>query len=162
MKKLTQEEINNILELHDKWLKGIDGGERANLEDADLMEANLTGANLTNIKADFLTKLELAKNEVLGLYDYLMKGRIDGSLYEGECACFCGTVANIRHEEYDKMSNNLKPDSDSPTEKWFMSINKGDTPDSNQVSAITAGWMREFMDKEGIKYPRYEIVAIED
>jgi hypothetical protein len=31
---------------------------------------------------------------------------------------------------------------------------------NNQVSAITGEWIREFMDKEGIKYPTYEIMAI--
>ena len=38
---------NAILEKHRKWLRGEDGGERANLYGADLSEANLSGANLS-------------------------------------------------------------------------------------------------------------------
>ena len=38
--------IKEILEKHKKWLNGEDGGERANLCDADLSGANLRGANL--------------------------------------------------------------------------------------------------------------------
>ena len=50
-KTMTQEELNVILEKHQKWLQGEPGGERANLQDAnlqgaDLQRANLQGANL--------------------------------------------------------------------------------------------------------------------
>ena len=38
--------IKGILDKHTKWLLGEDGGERANLCDADLRGANLRGANL--------------------------------------------------------------------------------------------------------------------
>ena len=39
-------DIQKILELHAMWLRGEDGGERANLRGADLYGANLEGANL--------------------------------------------------------------------------------------------------------------------
>ena len=38
--------IKEILEKHKKWLNAEDGGERANLSDADLSDADLSGANL--------------------------------------------------------------------------------------------------------------------
>lgn len=38
--------IKEILEKHNKWLSGEDGGERANLSGADLCGANLAYANL--------------------------------------------------------------------------------------------------------------------
>lgn len=41
LKKMTQEELQTILEKHKKWLNDVPGGERANLEDADLEGANL-------------------------------------------------------------------------------------------------------------------------
>ncbi len=137
----------------------------ANLSDADLNDANLRGANLSgadlsDAKKEFLEKLLLAKNEALGLYDFLMRGKIDGSCYKGECACFVGTIANICGQDWKTLSNGLKPDSSSAVERWFYGINRGDIPQNNQVSAITAEWMREFMDREGIKYPKYEIIAI--
>lgn len=53
MKKFTHEELQNILEKHKKWLNDEEGGERANLYNADLSganlrDANLRGANLSN------------------------------------------------------------------------------------------------------------------
>ena len=65
---MTQSEIKVTLELHTKWLRGEEGGKRANLTDAsltdanlrgakltraDLTDANLTGANLTGANLDF-------------------------------------------------------------------------------------------------------------
>ena len=38
--------LAEILELHGKWLRSIDGGKRADLTGADLSGANLCGANL--------------------------------------------------------------------------------------------------------------------
>ena len=43
---MNQDELKEILEKHLKWLNIEDGGERANLCDADLCGANLRGANL--------------------------------------------------------------------------------------------------------------------
>jgi hypothetical protein len=57
------------------------------------------------------------------------------------------------------ISIDLRPDSNSATERWFLAIGKGDTPQNNQISEITAEWLREFMDKETIKYPQYKLVS---
>ncbi len=48
---MTQKELNEILEKHSKWINNEEGGEQANLREAnlcraDLYEANLRGANL--------------------------------------------------------------------------------------------------------------------
>ena len=48
---MTSEEIKKVLELHKKWLNNEQGGERAdlheaNLREADLREADLRGADL--------------------------------------------------------------------------------------------------------------------
>ena len=48
---MTQNELDKILQSHQKWLAGEDGGSRADLQDAnlqvaDLQSANLRGANL--------------------------------------------------------------------------------------------------------------------
>jgi hypothetical protein len=133
----------------------------ADLYGADLRGADLRGANLGEIKEDFFKVLEAASHEVLGLYDALMRGLVDGSHYEGDCACLVGTIANVRHEKYDKLSIPLKPDADRPSERWFLAIGKGDIPQSNPVSAVTAEWMREWMRAKGMTFPEYRIVAFE-
>ena len=46
MRKISKEELKDILDKHNKWLNDEDGGERADLRGADLINANLTGANL--------------------------------------------------------------------------------------------------------------------
>lgn len=46
MRTITQEELNEILELHQKWLVKRNEGKRANLRDANLRGANLRGADL--------------------------------------------------------------------------------------------------------------------
>jgi hypothetical protein len=47
---MEQEELNRILELHEKWLNGEEDGERADLTGANLQGANLSGANLQGAK----------------------------------------------------------------------------------------------------------------
>ena len=59
IRQITQEDLNKILELHQKWWNSEEGGERANLSFTDLrgfnlrcvnlVNANLEGANLSNV-----------------------------------------------------------------------------------------------------------------
>ena len=44
---MTNDELRKIIEKHKKWLRGMEGGERANLRGADLSGANLSGADLS-------------------------------------------------------------------------------------------------------------------
>ncbi len=175
----TEQELKNILEKHRKWVMNEPDGERANLSSANLSSADLRSANLrfanlrfanlssadlssadlSDIKEDFFKRLKIAKGEVVGLYDYIIRGKINGQAYTGDCACFVGTIANLRHEGYENLSIPLKPESSSLTEKWFLAIYKGDTPQSNQVSLITSQWCEEFMRKEGIVIPEYKLIS---
>ena len=43
---MTKDELAKVLEDHIKWLRSEEGGNRANLRDANLGDANLSGANL--------------------------------------------------------------------------------------------------------------------
>lgn len=43
---MTQQELNVILDKHKKWLRGKEGGEKANLRGDDLRWANLCRADL--------------------------------------------------------------------------------------------------------------------
>ena len=117
----------------------------AYLSGANLSGANLRGANLRGFKTDFFDVLLRAPHEIAGLRAALVAGRVDGSTYSGECACLVGTIANVRHANYDSLGNGLSPDSSRPIEGWFMNISKGDTPETNQCSALAIEWLDDFV-----------------
>jgi hypothetical protein len=151
--------------LRDADLRGADLSD-ANLRDANLSGANLSGANLRGadlsganlsradlssadlsvIKADFFDVLLRAPNEIAALRNHLLSGKVDGSVYEGECACLCGTIANARHVKYNELGNGLIPNSSRPIEVWFFGITNGCTPDNNQQCKITVEWIDEFLE----------------
>src|SRR3990167_3289840 len=81
---------------------------RASLDGANLVGANLDGARLDFIKHDFWAVLLCAPHEVEGLKKAIADGKINGSVYEGECACLVGTIANIKHCKYDSIKG-LQP-----------------------------------------------------
>jgi hypothetical protein len=128
--------------LRDADLRGADLRD-ANLRDADLRGADLRDADLSPIKADFFDVLLRAPREISGLRAALVGGRVDGSTYEGECACLVGTIAHVRGGQYDALGNGLKPDSGRPIERFFMSIRKGDTPETNPASKLAVEWLDE-------------------
>jgi hypothetical protein len=117
----------------------------ANLRSADLSDANLSGADLSVFRADFWDVLLRALHEIAGVRSALVEGRIDGSAYSGECACLVGTIGNVRGVVHTALGNGLKPDVDRPAEQWFMSICKGDTPETNQASKFAVEWLDELV-----------------
>lgn len=146
-------------DLRDADLLGADL-RGADLQDADLLGANLCGAdlcgadlrgadlldaNLRAFKADFFMVLLYAQPEVPALLAAIRQGRVDGSTYSGECSCLVGTIAAQRHLLPTDLPQPIKPDSSRPAEQFFMSIHKGDTPETNQVSRIVEGWAVEFL-----------------
>ena len=46
MRRVSKKELAKIIERHGQWLRGEDGGERADLSGADLSQANMAWANL--------------------------------------------------------------------------------------------------------------------
>ena len=131
----------------------------ADLSSADLRYANLSSADLVAIKEQFFKVAEVSFLEILGLYEALNIGTVDGSQYEGECACLVGTIAKIRKENYRNLSIDLRPASSSLSERWFLGIKKGDIPQSNIISKITCEWIEEFCKDKGIELPTYKIVS---
>jgi len=107
---------------------------------ADLGYVNLEAANLGNVREDFLSVLDSSPTEVPGLRKAIVDGRIDGSSYEGDCACLVGTIAKVRGCDY-RVIPNLTPDSLRPAERFFLGIHIGDTPETNQVSALALKWL---------------------
>ncbi len=134
-------------DLRDAVLSGAD------LSGANLRDAVLSGADLRTFKADLWMTLHQARAEVPGLIAALIEGRVDGSQYEGECACLVGTLANVRHVSYITAF----PDASSqhPAEQWFLMIRKGDKPGDDTGGGFAAlkalEWAIEYCDLSKIK-----------
>ena len=78
MKKITPEQLKEIIESHGKWITGRDDGKKA-----DLAWANLAGANLC--RAD-LTGADLAGANLAGAYlagAYLRRADLPGAYLDG-------------------------------------------------------------------------------
>jgi hypothetical protein len=121
---------------------------RADLAGADLTDANLSGANLAHadlaaIRADLFAVLDKVPNELPGLLAALREGRINGSVYSGECACLIGTIANVRGCTHDALPG-LVPNSNRAAERWFLAIGVGHTPKNHPVAKITETWIEEW------------------
>jgi uncharacterized protein YjbI with pentapeptide repeats len=122
----------------------------ANLRYADLSSADLRYADLSSIKTDVFYVLLKGKEEIAFLKKNIIEGKIDGSTYDGECACLSGTLehgAKITNgvTETVKVASILSCRQPSrPAERFFLGIKKGDTPGNNQVSAIVLSWIEEF------------------
>lgn len=111
------------------------------LRGANLRDANLSCADLTVIRDDIWAVLSSAPSEVPALIDALKNGRVDGSTYTGVCSCLVGTIAAARGVPFDS----LEPDSSRPAERFFLCISKGDTPETNQASALAHQWASEWL-----------------
>ncbi len=125
----------------------------ANLSGANLSGADLSGANLRSFKADMWMTLTENKTEALGLILALKEGRIDGSQYEGECACLVGTIANSKGVNYSTLPYN----SSNPAERWFLMISKGDKPTDKTgggfASKMALEWATEWCVLNNIEVP---------
>jgi len=55
LKRLTQEELNKIIELHAKWLMDEKGGKKADLSDCDISNLKMKGANLVRANLEGAT-----------------------------------------------------------------------------------------------------------
>jgi hypothetical protein len=124
----------------------------ADLRDADLSDADLRGAVLRSFKADLWMTLTQAQAEVPALIAALRAGKVNGSQYEGDCACLVGTLANARGEGYRAMF----PDASSrhPAEQWFLMIREGDRPGDDTGGGFAAEkaleWALEYCALTGI------------
>jgi hypothetical protein len=126
------------------------------LRDADLSGADLSDADLRSFKADLWMTLVGAKAEIPLFIQSMLDGKIDGSQYEGECACLVGTLANVRGVSYATAF----PDhsSGNPAEQWFLMIKKGDLPYAETGGGFALGkaldWTLEYCATAGVKLPK--------
>ena len=118
---------------------------KANLSEADLSWADLSKANLSTIRNDFWAVLLFAKKEVSALRQSIIDGKIDGSVYVGECACLVGTIAKAKSCTPEALPLAIRPNSGRHAERFFMGIQKGDTPEKNPVSKIALEWIDEWL-----------------
>ncbi len=95
------------------------------------------------VRGDFFDVLLRVPHEVDGLIETMKAGKVDGSVYEGDCACLCGTIANLRHCNYQEIPG-LKPDSLRPIEQFFAAIRPGHTPENNPWCKQAVEWAEEF------------------
>ncbi len=114
----------------------------ADLCDTDLSGADLSGAKLRRAKEDFLREVLKMPGELEFLRDAIRNGKINGSVYEGECACLAGTLSKATGKSWSifKDDSPIAIDAFSPRERFFMGIAEGDTPETNPISAIALEW----------------------
>lgn len=137
------------------YLRGSDLGG-ADLGGAYLVGTNLRDANWDDTKKDMLEKLALMPDEVPYLYKAIHDGKINGSVYEGECACFCGTLANAKQIPIDSLP--IEKNVDSHIEKFFLGIRQGDNPENNLLSKLASEWIEEFSKERNIVLPKRKVV----
>jgi hypothetical protein len=115
-------------------------GTRGNLKDRTFY-----GKKIDAIQADHALLLALATpDEVAALRAALVAGKIDGHLYEGECACLVGTIEKSRTEK------TIVRDSHRLAEKWYMAISKGHTPETSTHAQLAVEWIDAFVESKGI------------
>ena len=117
----------------------------ANLRGANLYGANLYGANLKKLPQDYINQcsrdilfiLGSLKDEVPYLRQALIEGRVDGTQYEGNCACLIGSLGKADGGT-DKVCATIpfyERGTHNPGEAFFYNIRKGDTPENNSFAA---------------------------
>ncbi len=118
---------------------------RAVLTGADLTGADLTGADLTPIRNDLIVAILPCPDEIPFLRNALVGGKVDGSTYQGECACLAGTMAHACRMDFEAFrdSRRMEINASSPRERWFLAIRPGHTPENHAISRITLGWIDE-------------------
>ena len=114
----------------------------ADLRRADLNYAKLSGANLSGAKEDFLREVLKMPGELEFLRDAIRNGKINGSVYDGECACLAGTLSKATGKSWSifKDDSPIEIDASSTLARFFMGIAEGDTPETNPISAIALEW----------------------
>lgn len=138
-----------LIKIYSRWdgSKVVFEREGENLREVVLAAvesgANLSGANLSSVKNDLWDVLFRAPGEVAGLLESLKAGKVNGSVYEGECACLVGTIANVAHCNYQALEL-IKPNAARPAERWFLAISPGQTPETSSVVKLTVEWIEEF------------------
>ena len=87
---MQQETLKRIVELHGKWLRGEDGGERADLRFANLRSADLRSADLRSAKLAWQSHDLLAEILQRAAGDDIEKLKIAGFVLVSRNKCWDG------------------------------------------------------------------------
>jgi hypothetical protein len=120
--------------------------------------------DLAAVKEDFLSVVSKLPGEVPYLRLAVIEGRIDGSVYYGECACLKGTLARkavgftfklpAGRWSYIQFALGIRCGiAESLAEQFFYHIGEGDTPATNPYSAVVLDWLDEFLVGERVGKP---------
>ncbi len=137
---MTNAQIQNLIECNQPLPAGLTTtgdlylGSYAHALPAGLLE---------NFRSDIFDVLDHAVGEAEGLLAAIRAGKIDGSTYEGACACLVGTL-----EKSGRV--NLPHRSDRMAEQWFMGIRKGNTPADNVPARYAEKWVAEWIRDRGV------------
>jgi hypothetical protein len=114
--------------------------------DAKIKTLDANGASfVANARENYFCILAKARSYVPALIEALEAGRINGSVYAGECACLAGTPEQERGCDHNRI---VFRDYHPPAERMFFAIGPGMTPDRNSVARQAVAWAREFMAQE--------------
>jgi uncharacterized protein YjbI with pentapeptide repeats len=128
-KRYTKEELNNILELHQKWLNNDKSGVRANLYKANLSGADLSEANLSGADLSEANLYEANLSEAI-LWDTIGNGKEVKTL---QTNCYTVTYTkdriqigckNYSHSEWFNFSDEEIDVMDRGALEWW-NLNKG-------------------------------------
>lgn len=152
MKKLTDEELRNILNLHKRWLDGKANGVRAKLIDVDLSEENLSGIDLrdaclknvilensslfgVNLRHALLKDVNLqAANLGYAKFDFARLFKVNLKYANIRYANFCGaSLDNVSFENVSHNENTAFFALQCPEEGSFIGYKKAKNADGEPV-----------------------------
>jgi len=93
---------------------------------------------------DLIVVLDSAKAETPGLLAALQIGKVNGSCYDGECACLVGTLERMHGSPF------LPRDVNRPAEQLFMPIRPGMTPKNSAHVLVICEWIKDWAKDRGV------------
>jgi hypothetical protein len=94
---------------------------------------------------------EHLRAELPYLREKLIEGQVDGTQYEGECACLLGTIGKGSIKCINKIAKTIsfyEKGLHNPCEQWFWNIREGDTPNNNFFAKHAVKLIDQILDNQ--------------